>query len=583
MSTGRFTAKAQRRKGVMGRLRLFVGVVFLAQVSLPAEPTVRIGVERNVGEITLRSPEPFTLDGRTVRSATFSTVIAISGAEATVQKDDLETRLAIELDSGAVLIRPMDLVLSIRPGGSPLEVGGKSYRGDIEVRGTSRGLITVINELPMEQYLLGVVPNELAPDVFPELEALKAQAIAARTYIVRNLGQFEAEGFDICATDFCQVYRGRDTEHPLATQAVEETRGLIATFAGEPINALYSSTCGGRTENAENVFGEAVPYLVSTVCEYRHPEPQAFRTSMVYGDWEEGLLGIADVETFSDAGRFLGLTDVGEPPSMAPDELAAFIRSRFFPDVRVASDLAFLEDQGILLPTDRNDLDGVVLRLLERKNVFEWQSARLMLWDGELMKVRIGPAVEDFGLSPTAAIFQRVGQARIPVGDGAWLGGESMDIRVIDGQIEALVYRPNSGIVSADRYSPLVQWQTHRSREELDEAIAPLGIGLLEDIRVLARGLSERVVRVEFNGTRGRRVIAGPRLRTLLGLRDSLVYLDEERNARRELLGMTFYGGGWGHGVGMCQVGAYGMAIDGATAEEILTTYYRGIEVERVY
>ena len=158
-----------------------------------------------------------------------------------------------------------------------------------------------------------------------------------------------------------------------------------------------------------------------------------------------------------------------------------------------------------------------------------------------------------------------------------------MDIRVIDGQIEALVYRPNSGIVSADRYSPLVQWQTHRSREELDQAIAPLGIGLLEDIRVLARGLSERVVRVEFNGTRGRRVIAGPRLRTLLGLRDSLVYLDEERNARRELLGMTFYGGGWGHGVGMCQVGAYGMAIDGATAEEILTTYYRGIEVEQVY
>ncbi len=578
---------AQRRKrfssGGFGGLKMLVGVVLLAQVSLPQEPTVRIGVERNVGEITLRSPEPFTLDGRTVRSATFSTVIAISGAEATVQKDDLETRLAIELDSGAVLIRPMDLVLSIRPGDSPLEVGGKSYRGDIEVRGTSRGLITVINELPMEQYLLGVVPNELAPDVFPELEALKAQAIAARTYIVRNLGQFEAEGFDICATDFCQVYRGRDTEHPLATQAVEETRGMIATFAGEPINALYSSTCGGRTENAENVFGEAVPYLVSTVCEYRHPEPQAFGTSTVYGDWEEGLLGIADVETFSDAGRFLGLTDVGEPTSMAPAELATFIRSRFFPRVRVASDLGFLEDQGILLPTGHNDLDGVILRLLERKNVFEWQSARLMSWDGEVMKVRIGPAVENFGLSPTAAIFQRVAGERIPVGEGAWLGGESMDIRVIDGQVEALVYRPNSGIVSADRYSPLVQWQTHRSREELDEAIAPLGIGLLEDIRVLARGLSERVVRVEFNGTRGRRVIAGPRLRTLLGLRDSLVYLDEARNARRELLGMTFYGGGWGHGVGMCQVGAYGMAMDGATAEEILTTYYRGIEVEQVY
>ena len=73
---------------------------------------------------------------------------------------------------------------------------------------------------------------------------MKAQAIAARTYIVRNLGQFENENFDICATDFCQVYRGLGTEHPLSDEAVEQTRGMIATFEGEAINALYSSTCG---------------------------------------------------------------------------------------------------------------------------------------------------------------------------------------------------------------------------------------------------------------------------------------------------------------------------------------------------
>ena len=579
-------AEARRRGGrssVRKRLQMLAGLVLVAQVSIPSEPTVRIGIERNVGEITLRSSEPFMLDGRAVRSAAFSTVIAIPGAEATLHKDDLDTRLAVELDSGAVLIRPMDAVMRIQPGGAPLEVGGMAYRGEIEVRGTSRDLITVINELPMELYLLGVVPKELAPDPFPELEALKAQAIAARTYIVRNLDQFEAEGFDICATDFCQVYRGMDTEHPMATEAVEETRGMIATFQGEPINALYSSTCGGRTENAENVFGQAVPYLVSTLCEYRHPEPREFRSRTVYSGWDQGLLGIAGVENFADAGRFLGLPDVGEPVSMEPAQLAAFIRSRFFPDVPVPSDLIFLQEQGILPTTGDNDVAGVLLRLLEKKNVFEWQSGRLMSWDGEALKLRIGSEIEELRLSPTVAIFQRIGDERIPVGEGSWIGGESMEIREIDGQVEALVYRPISGIESADRYSPLVQWQTHRSREELDEAIVPLGIGLLEDIRVLARGPSERVVRVEFSGTRGRRVIEGPRLRTLLGLRDSLVYLDEERNARRELLGMTFYGGGWGHGVGMCQVGAYGMAMDGATAEEILTTYYRGIDVERAY
>ena len=142
--------------------------------------------------------------------------------------------------------------------------------------------------------------------------------MAARTYIVRNLGQFENEGFDICATDFCQVYLGLDTEHPLATQAVEETRGLIATYDGEPINALYSSTCGGQTEDAENVFGERVPYLVSTICHYEHPEPQPFASSTIYKSWEDGLLGVAQVENFQDAARFLGILDVGAPSGGSP-------------------------------------------------------------------------------------------------------------------------------------------------------------------------------------------------------------------------------------------------------------------------
>ena len=73
------------------------------------------------------------------------------------------------------------------------------------------------------------------------------------------------------------------------------------------------------------------------------------------------------------------------------------------------------------------------------------------------------------------------------------------------------------------------------------------------------------------------------RLRTLLWLRDSLFSFDIERNAAGAVLGMTFYGHGWGHGVGMCQVGAYGMALEGATFEEILTKYYKGIELKKLY
>ncbi len=567
----------------LASVRLFAGFVLLSQLSFPAEPTVRIGIQQNISSFRLRSSEPFTLEGTRTRSAEFSIVIAIGDREGTYTRSDLEPRMAIEIASDTIMIRPLDSVVRVDPGGAPIEVEGRTYRGDVEIFGNSRGTMTVVNELPLEEYLRGVVPNELAPDAFPELEALKAQAIAARTYIVRNLGQFESENFDICATDFCQVYRGFGTEHPLSDEAIEQTRGIVATYEGEAINALYSSTCGGRTENAENVFQQKVPYLVSTICHYRHPEPQPFQTSVIYSNWEVGLLGIAGVENFSDAGRFLGIADLEEPASMEPEVLAPFIRSHFFQNVMVESDVDFLQAQGVLLPEGPNEISDVLLRLIEKKNAFEWQSARLMSWDGEKLNVRIGQEIQELELKPDVAVFRRIGDERIPVDQGAWLGGEGFDLRIVDGFVEALVYRPNPGNPSADRYSPVARWQTHRTREELDTAIRSLNIGLLEDIRVVARGLSERVVRVEIRGTNGRSEIAGSRFRTLLGLRDTLVYIDEERNRRRELLGMSFYGGGWGHGVGMCQVGAYGMAIDGALAEDILKTYYRGIELTEVY
>src|SRR5207344_3603383 len=114
---------------------------------------------------------------------------------------------------------------------------------------------------------------------FGQIEALKAQAVAARTYIQRNMGQYKNEGYDICATDACQVYFGAGTEDPLSTQAVRETRGMIATYNGQPINALYSSTCGGKTESSENIFQEKLRYLVSVLCEFKHPQPMKFTST----------------------------------------------------------------------------------------------------------------------------------------------------------------------------------------------------------------------------------------------------------------------------------------------------------------
>src|SRR5207249_10840301 len=149
---------------------------------------------------------------------------------------------------------------------APMRFNDKPFRGKLEVFANPRGALTVVNVIGLEDYVRGVVPNELSPGGFPAIEALKAQAVAARTYAYRNRNQFAAEGFDLLPTTRSQVYRGLTSETSLTSRAVDETRGLIATYNGEPINALYTSTCGGRTEDSENIFNEAVPYLRGREC-----------------------------------------------------------------------------------------------------------------------------------------------------------------------------------------------------------------------------------------------------------------------------------------------------------------------------
>ncbi|HEX5043265.1 MAG TPA: SpoIID/LytB domain-containing protein, partial [Candidatus Polarisedimenticolaceae bacterium] len=116
--------------------------------------------------------------------------------------------------------------------GATLQVEGKAYRGVIELRISPYGTVRAIDWIEREAYLRGVVPAELGPEVWPQLEALKAQAVAARTYLQANLGQFAREGFDLCATPRCQAYEGVKVEHPLSDKAVTETRGEVLVYQG---------------------------------------------------------------------------------------------------------------------------------------------------------------------------------------------------------------------------------------------------------------------------------------------------------------------------------------------------------------
>jgi stage II sporulation protein D len=550
----------------------------------PSEPTVRIGLTQNAATVTIRSASPFTVERRSTRSATFTSVLALDpNASGPLAKADLQSRVTAELDDGSIVIVPAGGRARIDPPASPLEIDTRAYRGAIEVFGNSRRTLTVVNELPLEEYLRGVVPNELSPTTFGQVEALKAQAVAARTYIQRNLGQYRNEGYDVCATDACQVYFGVLTEDALATQAVTDTRGIVATYDGRPINALYSSTCGGRTEDAENIFNEKVPYLVSTPCEYKHPQPLLFSTTRSVADWKTGVLAVARVATYSDAARFMGLPDRGEPASANPADLATFIRQTFYPAVVTASDLSFVNDQGILSAGAAVPREEVLFRLIDRKTAFEWQQGVLVSFDGKTMRLLVGGQPKEFTLNPDALIYQRVGDERLAQREGSWIGGELVDFRAEGTAIPMLVYRINFANPAADRFSRLALWQVHKTRAELETAFRGLNLGEFTDLRVLQRGQSERLVNTEIVGTTARRTVPALRLRTLLGLRDSLFSYDIERNAAGAVIGATFFGRGWGHGVGMCQVGAFGMALQGATYEEILKKYYKGIELKKLY
>lgn len=137
-------------------------------------------------------------------------------------------------------------------------LNGKSYRGMLTFVFKS-GAMTAVNIVDLEKYLYGVVPAEMPASY--EMEALKAQTIAARTYAMMNISAYINLGYEFSDTTSCQVYNGYSGESARTTQAVNATAGEIACYNGNPIEAYFCASTGGYSENSENVWANAVPYL----------------------------------------------------------------------------------------------------------------------------------------------------------------------------------------------------------------------------------------------------------------------------------------------------------------------------------
>lgn len=228
-----------------------------------AEPEVRVGLAVDTAAVGLSSTAGIEL----FDAASGRKIAEFRAGEQVQVSADAAGR--IQYRSGADQPRPTGTgLISARPArGGLLEIAGTPYRGTAVVRATGPGRLTVINEVDMEEYLLGVVPREIGKVGEELLEAAKAQAVAARTYAVRYLGRRAELGFDVFATVQDQVYGGVAAEHEPVSRAVLETAGEILTYRGEPIEAFYHSTCAGQTAAIHEVWPveSPRPYLVSVV------------------------------------------------------------------------------------------------------------------------------------------------------------------------------------------------------------------------------------------------------------------------------------------------------------------------------
>ena len=143
-------------------------------------------------------------------------------------------------------------------------VNGKGYRGKLKLFEDRFGKMTVVNLVDVESYLYGVIKSEML--INSPIEALKAQAVVARTYAIRNKDKFRREGFGLTDDVRSQVYNGIEDEHPIARKVVKNTHGKILTYNDEPISGFYHSACGGSTLASKDWHGKAVPYLKSKEC-----------------------------------------------------------------------------------------------------------------------------------------------------------------------------------------------------------------------------------------------------------------------------------------------------------------------------
>jgi len=320
-------------------------------------PFVRVLLKENVPQVTVTADHDFAIECL----AGGEQSVYYSAKPITVQNSGYDLRV-VNQDGVPIQERVNEVNILPRGTGNKIFYDRKPYRGIVQIL-PNGGNVRLINIVYIEDYLRGVVPPELGKRAESEIEAVKAQAVAARTYAMAHLQQYKGEPYDMKASIYDQVYEGASVEERLVNRAIDATAGYVATFEDKLINAYYHSTCGGQTDNISQVWDRPeIAYLKAV-------EDSGACSWSKYYNWQEvfteqQLRGRIEQYMSSDRGRDMRIGSIRDVRviSRTPGGRVAELQVHTDADIyrfhkdRIRWVIGRTSNPDLILPSDRFDV-----------------------------------------------------------------------------------------------------------------------------------------------------------------------------------------------------------------------------------
>jgi stage II sporulation protein D len=281
----------------------------------------------------------------------------------------------------------------------------------------------------------------------------------------------------------------------------------------------------------------------------------------------------------SDVNYHLAFDDAASIPAGQRAEMAALLRDGYFklrPDLTLQPGRSFT----------RAEMLRLIRQIYEKRKwmpTLQTGTARPSV-DGKLV-LRVGKTDRPLTVRPDVFLFREFGGTMYQVKEAAIVGGEEVRFQTdASGSVFYLEIVPATTPTVAENMSPFTNWSETVPASTLQSRLSRYvkGIGTLYDVNVRSKGYSRRATEIEIIGSNGTKTLKGGKIRSALRLREQLFVINK-RYSGNQVASYTFTGRGWGHGVGMCQYGAYGLAKMGVKSDDIIRHYYTGVQVTKAY